>query len=71
MEKMNNKNSLFPFYNENYITNKRNSLLHSENSNISLMATSESLIMNALLNTQKIKKKVEKNLLMRKIIQNN
>ena len=46
MEKMNNKNSLFPFYNENYITNKRNSLLHSENSNISLMATSESLIMN-------------------------
>ena len=60
MEKMNNKNSLFPFYNENYITNKRNSLLHSENSNISLMATSESLIMNALLNTQKIKKSRKK-----------
>ncbi len=35
------------------------------------MATSKYLIMNGLLKTQKIKKKVEKNLLMRKIIQNN
>ena len=53
-------NNLFPFYNEKDITNKRNSLLNSENSNISLMATSESLLMNAFLNTQRIKKNKEK-----------
>ena len=56
---MKKKNSLFPFYNENYLINKRNSFF-SESSNISLMPTSESLIMNVLLNTHRIKKNREK-----------
>ena len=57
-----NKGVLFPFYIDNYALKKRNnnffSSLNSDNSNLSSSSTSDSLIINALRNNQRIKKNI-------------